>query len=529
MKSTFAPPFQGGEPRATSLLDDGFRRRGAWRDEARARSTQGTSPLLIDALAGQRPLSPAQRRSLDALAERGTVAVVTGQQIGLFLGPLYTFYKAASAISWARAIEAETGVRCVPIFWLQTEDHDFAEIASCVLPGVPEPLALPAWPGAQTRTSVAYAKVPREIEALLARLEAALATLPHAAETLLLVREAWQPGRSLAEAFAAMLASLFGDEGLLILDPRCAVVARLSAPLYQAAVERQQAIESALAERSAALSRAELLEQVHLRPGSPLVFFHGQAPEGPRHRLQRQESGGFLLDGGGEISREALIAAARSDPLLFSSSALLRPLVQDSILPVVAYVGGPAELGYLAQAAPLYPLLGVRPALAVPRSRFRLVDARAAALLQSLQLAPCDLETARDSLLARLGAARVGSASPGDLARSLLGELPPALAASARKHPALEKAARRTRLSVERAVSRFANRHARLLAAEDTTLAARIDKLQAALFPAGAPQERVHSLPWYAARHGIAALKAAVQGAIQPGHPQLGAVQDLSP
>jgi len=97
------------------------------------------------------------------------------------------------------------------------------------------------------------------------------------------------------------------------------------------------------------------------------------------------------------------------------------------------------------------------------------------------------------------------------------------------QHVALEKAARRTRLSVERAVSRFANRHARLLAAEDTTLAARIDKLQAALFPAGAPQERVHSLPWYAARHGIAALKAAVQGAIQPGHPQLGAVQDLSP
>src|SRR4051812_14912308 len=117
MKAPFAPPFLASEPRATALLGDGFRRREAWRAEVRARAEQRIAPEVLAALAAQQqplPKSEPRQRNLSALGEPGTVAVVTGQQAGLFLGPLYTFYKAATAIAWTRALEQETGARCVP-------------------------------------------------------------------------------------------------------------------------------------------------------------------------------------------------------------------------------------------------------------------------------------------------------------------------------------------------------------------------------------------------------------------------------
>src|SRR5450432_2137742 len=126
MKAPFAPPFLSGEPRATALLSDGFRRPSAWLAECRARAAFQVAPEVLQAV---KAFGPAGARNLAALSERGTVCVVTGQQAGLFLGPLYTFYKSLTVIAFARAVERETGTRCVPVFWLQSEDHDYAEIA----------------------------------------------------------------------------------------------------------------------------------------------------------------------------------------------------------------------------------------------------------------------------------------------------------------------------------------------------------------------------------------------------------------
>jgi bacillithiol biosynthesis cysteine-adding enzyme BshC len=522
MKAPFAPPFLASEPRATALLDDGFRRREAWREEVRARREQRIPREVLAALAAQQQglaRSEARARNLAALSESGTVVVVTGQQVGLFLGPLYTFYKAATAIAWARAVEQETGARCVPVFWLQTEDHDFAEIAACAVP----PALRLTLPDSGERCSVAHRRLPAEVPGLVEALADALSPQPFAAEILDGVRAAYEPGRPVARAFALLLASVFAEEGLVVLDPRCPELARAASPIYTAALERASEIDEALQRRGDELASAGLREQVNVRPGSPLVFFHGETPEGPRRRLQ-QEGSGFHIDGGGQVSREELLQAARAAPLRLSSSALLRPLFQDSLLPAVAYVGGPAELGYLAQIAPLYPLFGVRPALATPRARFRIVDARTDALLRALDLQPAEVEVPREALIERLGVK--GREAPADLARRLLGGLPEILEASARKHPSLARAARRTRVSVEVALDRFAAQHARALAEEDRTLTDRIDRLQAALFPGGESQERVHSLPSYAAHHGLARLKSAVLSAIRPGET---GVTDLRP
>ncbi len=523
MTVPFATPFLASEPRATSLLGDGFRRPDVWREEARARKTQRVAEPVLTALVAQQatlPRSETRDRNLRALATPGTIAVVTGQQTGLFMGPLYTFYKAATAIAWARAMERETGARCVPVFWLQTEDHDFAEIASC---DVPPSLRL-TLPDSGERCSIAHRALPAEIDALVAALADALAAQPFAAEILDPVRAAYVRGRGVAAAFAHLIAAVFADEGLVVFDPRCPEVARAAAPLYVAALERSKEIDSALERRGAELAAAGLREQVNVRAGSPLCFFHGDAPEGPRRRVQQEDAAAFRIDGGGAVSRAELLRAAREEPLRFSCSALLRPLLQDAIFPAVAYVGGPAELGYLAQVAPLYALFGVRPSLAVPRARFRIVDARTDAALRALGLSAAEAEAPRTSLIERLAAKRGESAE--EIARRLLGDVPARIEACGADHPSVARAAERTRVSVEVAVGKFAAQLVRAFADEDKALADRIDRVHAALFPGGTPQERVHSLPFYAARYGLTHLKEVVLAAI---HPAEATVEDLRP
>jgi len=493
MRAPFAPSFLAGEPNAVALLNDGFKRTSAWRSEAEARKDFHTAPEVLKAL---RAFGPEGQRNLSALPLRGTVCVVTGQQAGLFLGPLYTFYKALTAIAWARAFERETGSRCVPIFWLQSEDHDYKEIASCTAaPGLSLSLPLD-----EESCSVAHRVLPEDVRELVAKLEEALGPLPFASEILPLVREAYLPGRSPVDAFAELVGSVFAAEGLLVFNPRDPAIARLSAPIYEVALRRCEEVEAALVRRGEALHAAGFAEQVQVRKGSPLVFFHGASADGPRHRVRIDQ-------------RDELIEVARREPLRLSSSALLRPVVQDSILPSVAYVGGPAELGYLAQCAEIYPLFGVRPALAVPRALFRIVDARTRAILRELGLTPSEVEAPREEILRKLGS-RSANPSLHDL---LLGELPRILADSAARHPSLERAARRTRATVERATAKFVSRHARLLATEDETTASRLDRVQATLYPNGAPQERVDSLPYHAARHGLALLKQLALDRIQPG------------
>ena len=227
---TFSSSYLAGDPRALPFLPRDFRDAAARREATRAAAARRASPALLDVLGDQQarlPPSAARDASHAALAAGGSAVVVTGQQVGLFLGPLYSFYKAASAIATARALEAEAGVRVVPLFWLQTEDHDFAEIASCTVAGddgAPVTLALPPERAGDARVSLAHRRLGAEVTELVDALAAALGAGPEAAEVVSLLRAAYVPGRSPAEAFAHLLASIFADEGPA--DPRPARRAR---------------------------------------------------------------------------------------------------------------------------------------------------------------------------------------------------------------------------------------------------------------------------------------------------------------
>jgi bacillithiol biosynthesis cysteine-adding enzyme BshC len=518
---TFSSSYLAGDPAARGFLTRDFRDPDARREATRAATLRRVAPPLLAVLAEQQahlPPSGARDASLAALAGGGTAVVVTGQQVGLFLGPLYSFYKAASAVAAARTLAAEAGARVVPLFWLQTEDHDYAEIAPCSVAdedGAPVTLTLAPERDEEARVSLAHRRLGPEISALVDALASTLGAAPEAARVVAAVRAAYVPGRAPAQAFAHLLATIFAEEGLLILDPRDARVAALAAPLYRRALDEADTLEAALHGRGAALAMAGFDEQIPVRDGCALLFFHRLSAAGPRFRLRR-EGAAWRLAGAAETVDEAALAAALAhDPLRLSTSALLRPLVQDALLPTAAYVGGPAEVSYFAQLEPLYDAFGMERPLVIPRARFRVLDAPARRRLAQLGLTADEAARPRAELLARLaaGAGAVGPA-PEALRELVAARIAPAVeeltrvAALTDGH--LARPAARTRATVERALGRFIERYARTRLERDDVVTGRLDKLQRALTPGGVPQERFYGWPSLAARHGAGALKRLV-------------------
>ena len=543
MGHAFSNFYLAGEPAAHAFFAPRFRDPQARIARARLAAERTVPPTVLQVLREQQaslPPSGARQANLDRLAAGQTAVVATGQQVGLFLGPLYAFYKAASAIAVARAIEAESGVRCVPLFWLQTEDHDFDEIRSCTVAGRDGELirlVLPDEGGA--RVSVAQRTLPAQVSELLETLAAALEPGPAAEETLALLRDHYQPGRSMAAAFAQVMAAVFADEGLLVFSPREARVAEQAAPLYRVCIDDCEVIEARLQERHAALAAAGFDEQVAVRERGALIFFHRDGENGPRFRIQRKVASAgetsWALAGSAEvIGHDELLRTLARSPLRFSTSALLRPIVQDTLLPTVAYVGGPGEINYFAQLSPLYAHFGLTPPLLVPRARFRCVDARSRRWLGQLGLSAADLSAPLDELRARLPAAiPEGAADPKELRAWVASQIAPTVekitsaVEAAGTH--LQRPAKRVRASVAHGLGRLIDRYARTLVERDEVTARRIHRLELALFPNRTPQERTYGWPSLAGRVGIAALKRLVLDRLGAVGPFTTDVQDLEP
>jgi bacillithiol biosynthesis cysteine-adding enzyme BshC len=538
--SSFSASWLRGEPRALQLLPDRFRHRSARAEAVAAAASRRISPALHQALAARNARlapSPARERNLELLARPGTAAVVTGQQVGLFLGPLFTVYKAASAIAAAHALTEETGTPCVPVFWLQTEDHDLPEIDHSFVPrsaGGTLRVALEQPDAATSRTPVAHRLLGPGVTGALAALRAELGGLPHADEHLELLERAYRPEALMAEAFTEVLAALFADEGLVFLDPREPGLAPLAAPVHRRALEDAEAIARALSERGSALSGAGFSEQVHIRPGAPLSFFSPEGPEGARYRLDPATPGTWSLVGhpeGATVTTAELLTWLDREPLRFTTSALLRPLLQDIWLPTAAYIGGPGEIAYFAQLAPLHAHVGLPMPLVVPRARFRVIEDRSLRLLEKLGLSPDEVASPREELLARLAArTEEGFEPPEAVEARLLGTFAAELSRlggrMASVEPGFARAISRTDKTVRGGISRLVARYGRAIALRDQVTAERLDRLRAYLVPEGAPQERIHGLPYYACRFGTRAFTRLVLEACEPFS---GSLKDLKP
>jgi bacillithiol biosynthesis cysteine-adding enzyme BshC len=332
--------------------------------------------MLVEALREQNGDSA----QLDLLARSGTMAVVTGQQVGLFSGPSYTISKARSAARLASQLTSQ-GIAAVPVFWLATEDHDFAEIDhSWSFDASQHPAVFRLTRPNGAERPVGEILLP-DI-GTVAALKESLAGFPFGADAAALVEESYTPGKPLGAAFADLLRRLLSAHGLLFLDPLKPAVRRIATPVLSQAVERAPELLRLVVERSAALNAAGYHAQVHIEPDTSLFFL---LKEGRRLTLKRH-NGSYVAKDLRLSERELADMAERLSP-----NALLRPVVQDYILPTVGYVGGPAELAYMAQAQVLYQNLLGRMPVVTPRSGFTVLDQRAAKLMKRYGLSLTDL------------------------------------------------------------------------------------------------------------------------------------------
>jgi bacillithiol biosynthesis cysteine-adding enzyme BshC len=326
--------------------------------------------------------SEATQRNLERLAN-GAVAVVSGQQVGLFGGPAYAFYKALSAIRIAGEL-SETGIPAVPVFWMATEDHDLDEVrhVSWFKAGklTRFELAADGTPG----RPVGRVKLGAAIEELT-RNAAELLTGPGSPGVAKFLQESYRAEETYGSAFGKLFARVFAEQGLILLDPLDARLQRIAAPVYGKALRDRDELNQKLLERGKELERAGFDPQVKVAASSTLLFHFQDGLRQPIVVGNGQGSGGFK-SGTTSWTRTEALRLVETEPEAFSPNALLRPVVQDYLLPTAAFSAGPAEISYLAQSEVVYRHILGRMPVVLPRAGFTVLDAKADKLLKRYQL-----------------------------------------------------------------------------------------------------------------------------------------------
>jgi bacillithiol synthase len=444
---------------------------------------------LIAALREQNPESPSLRK----LAEPGTVAVVTGQQVGLFSGPAYTFYKALSAVKVAEALTAQ-GVPAVPVFWLATQDHDFAEVNHAWVFDAghnPSKLEMRRSASAQPAGEITLVAPP------IRELRAHLAGLPYGEDVADLVERTYRPGSSMGRAFGELLRHLLRDYDVLQVNPMSPSFRELAAPLLRSAVEAAPEIMDAVLERNKELAAAGYHSQVHVETATSFVFL---LEDGKRLALRRHGDD-YMLNG-----RRFTPAELRDRAPSLSPNALLRPVVQDSLLPTAAYVGGPAELAYLAQSEAIYRILLGRMPAALPRSGFTLLDPRSSKLLKRYGLSLSDFfhgdQVLREQIAAKLVSPNVTTALE-EATATVNGALQNLHRTVSNFDPTLAAALERSTRKIRYQIGKIERKTAREALRRDSRAAEDARSLSGLIYPEAHLQERLYSILPFLAKYGL--------------------------
>jgi bacillithiol biosynthesis cysteine-adding enzyme BshC len=503
----------------------GFYAPGCWDESWRERpEIPAHWPELVGLLAGQNP-STAAAAALDTL-RGGTGVVVTGQQVGLFGGPLFTPFKAATALARAREATA-AGRPHTAIFWLATEDHDLAEINHVVFPARRE---------LRTLTYTAEPEAARPVGGMV--LDDSITTLVEQAGELLGASEAmdalaaaYKPGRTLAQAFAEFYTRVFAAQGLLTLDASGREAHRMGAPVLRAAIERADELHAALLERNKELETAGYHTQVAVALQSSLLFLIDERT-GARLALKRlapsaEEPNGLWQAGRQNYSTADLVGILDAEPERISPSALLRPVFQDYLLSSSAIVCGPAEIAYFAQSAVLYERILGRLTPVLPRFSATLIEPKIGEMLKKHGLTLERVFAENSASLAQLLAAKAlpeegrqklagaGTALETELAALLewMHSLDAGLGSSA------ETAAGKIRYQM----SRLRHLAADFQLQREAALTRQAEAVSQALYPGGVLQERLHGAAYYFARYGFGLAEELTAQAAKccPGHAEM--------
>ena len=477
----------------------------AWRDAVgRAQQHTRDRARLVEVLQAQqdhRSAPAASREAAARLAHPASVAVVTGQQAGVFGGPLYTLLKALTALQLARKTEREQNVPAVAIFWVEAEDHDWAEVRSCTVLDAefqPRTVTLADLEGAG-ELPVAKLQLDAGVERAIEELGATLQKTEFTEEVLESIREAWHPGRGLACAFATWIEHLLGPYGLVVFESADPAAKPLVADVFAGELLAPGRSAELAAQAGDTLASRGHAPQVVPQPDSVSLF----SLDPVRRSIRRH--GDHLDIGDTKHSSAALAEEARARPSAFSPNVLLRPIVQDTLFPTICYVAGPSELAYLGQLRSVYEQFGVPMPLMFPRATATLLDSGAARFIAKYGVAFEELRTPDESALNKLLEAQLPASVEQSL-RDAATAMQQAMGRVAEALPALDAtlagAAKTTLGKMEHELKALHSKVIHAAKKRDETLRRQFQRAQAQAFPHGHPQERELGVVYFLNKYG---------------------------
>jgi bacillithiol synthase len=507
-------PLYAGDPQSPD----------AWREvSARVKQQPRNRDQVAAAIAAQqrrRQAPEAAQAAAALLTKSETVAVVTGQQAGVFGGPLYTVLKAVSAVQLARRAAETLGTPVVPIFWVAAEDHDWEEIASVTVLDAqlqPRTITMPPTEGAGERP-VGALELDERVNGTLDELAAALAQTEFTSWLLETLRAAYRPGIGVADAFARWIEVLLGGHGLVVFDSADQAVKPLVAEVFRR--------EIAAPGHTAALATsagAEMAARGHSPQVAPqadgLSFFRIEPATGARTPIRCQ--GNEFVAGETTLSAEDLEKELAQAPERFSPNVLLRPLVQDTLFPTICYVAGPSELAYIGQLRKVYEHFGVPMPLIHPRASATLVDSATIRFLSKYDVPLEDLQPQDEATLNRLLQAQLPPTV--DAAFSAAGQamsekMQVVVDAVASVDPTLAGAARNTFGKMEHELKTLQGKMIQAAKRRDDTLRRQFTRAQGQTFPQGHPQERSLAVVYFLNQYGPALVDRLLEELpIDPG------------
>ena len=477
----------------------------AWRDTiARVQRHPRQRDAIADIVSAQQRARTAPPEAVAAgglLRDPRTVAIVTGQQAGLFGGPLFTLLKALTAINLAERTAAEYQVPAVAVFWIDSEDHDWNEVKACTVLDAslgPVRIALDDPPGAG-EGPVAAVQLDSSITAAIDRLAATLPPTEFTPTLLESLRKAYAPGVGMAVAFGRWLESLLGSRGLVVFDASDPAAKPLASAVFAREIEHVGETSRLATETGVQLTSLGYHAQVTPHEGHAALF----QIDGTRIGIKVE--GGRLLLGDVNATKDTILERVRTDPGAFSPNVLLRPVVQDTLFPTVCYVSGPSEIAYLGQLRNVYAAFGVPMPLFQQRASATILDSNAMRFLQRHELPLEALKAQDEAALNQLLKAQIPPAVDAcleDAARSITERLESLAEAVAELDQTLEGATRSALGRMQDDLKKLQGKIIQAAKRKDDTLRRQFVHAQAQSFPAGQPQEREIGLVYFVNKYG---------------------------
>jgi len=442
------------------------------------------------------------------LNESDCIAVVTGQQAGLFGGPLYSIYKALSAIKLAECL-THRGIKAVPVFWIASEDHDFDEVAPAEFINRDCKLGRVAVGPEIHRDGLPVGRVTidESIGDIVDELIRSLPQTEFADELRSLLRDSYVAQQSFSDSFARLLARLTAERGLILLDPLDAELKQMAAPLYAEAARHAADIAAAIVSRSRELETAGYHAQVTPSENSFPLFLHDE--HGARQALSKNSNGRYQTksakapDG---YTADELADWAQREPDRFSPNVTLRAVVQDYLLPTIAYYGGAAEIAYFAQTSEVYRLLERPVTPILPRASLTFVEKHTGRSLERYSIKLQDFFAGLDHVTAQVVTRHLGKETASTFehtTETFNKELDGLQDQLRRVEPTLAEALDKGRRKINYQIDGLRTRFNRAQLARDEAVQRQLEHAFDLLYPQKALQERHINITSFIARHGL--------------------------